>query len=282
MYRRTLLAGAALAALADARPSRAAEPWKTLRRPDGGNIAYLAEGSGPAIVLLPSLGRGQEDFDGIAPLITRAGFRLLRPEPRGIGGSSAAPDGFSLHDLAADVAAVIEAENGAPAVVAGHAFGNWVARVTAFDHPRLVRGVAMLAAIMGTAVDPDIRRSITASADTSLPDEERLKHLERAYFAKGNDPRVWLPGWHTPVAQAQRRAQEATKDKDWIRAGDRLPTLYLATSEDAIAPPPTEEALTKALGPQARLVVIERAGHALLPEQPEATAKAIVDFTKSL
>jgi pimeloyl-ACP methyl ester carboxylesterase len=37
-----------------------------------------------------------------------------------------------------------------------------------------------------------------------------------------------------------------------------------------------------ALGPLARRVVVERAGHALLPEQPEAVAAALIGFARSL
>src|SRR5690349_9149012 len=51
-------------------------------------IEVLAQGSGPVIVLLPSLGRGAEDFDEIAERIAAAGFRVIRPEPRGIGRSA--------------------------------------------------------------------------------------------------------------------------------------------------------------------------------------------------
>jgi pimeloyl-ACP methyl ester carboxylesterase len=245
-------------------------------------IELLAEGQGPCIVLLPSLGRGQEDFDDIAPRLATAGFRVLRPEPRGIGGSSPLASGATLHDMAADVAAAIEAEGVAPVLVAGHAAGNWVARVLAHDRPELVRGVALLAAVTGTDIDPEIRRSITASFTLSLPEEERLSHLRRAYFAPGNDARVWLPGWHPQVSMAQRAAAAATTDKAWLRAADRHPLLYVAAAEDAIAAPPSLEELRASLGQQVTRVVVERAGHALVPEQPEAVAAALIAFARGL
>ncbi|TPG45772.1 alpha/beta hydrolase [Roseomonas nepalensis] len=247
-----------------------------------GALEIGAEGRGPAIVLLPSLGRGAEDFDEVAPLLVAAGLRVLRPEPRGIGRSAPLRPGATLHDMAADVAAAIEAEGAAPAIVAGHAAGNWVARVLAHDRPELVRAVAMLAAVTGTEVDPDIRRSITASFDLALPDEERLGHLRRAYFAEGNDARAWLPGWHPAVSVAQRAASAATTDKAWLRAAERHPLLYVAAAEDAIAPPPSEEALREALGPRVTRAVVARAGHALVPEQPRAVAEALVAFARSL
>ena len=44
-------------------------------------------------------------------------------------------DGVSLHDFARDIANVIDALGGGSAVVVGHAYGNWVARMTAVDYP---------------------------------------------------------------------------------------------------------------------------------------------------
>jgi pimeloyl-ACP methyl ester carboxylesterase len=245
-------------------------------------IAWHAEGAGPLLVLIPSLGRGAEDFDAIAPIIAREEFRVLRPEPRGIGGSSPLQDGATLHDMAADVAAVIEAEGGGPAVVAGHAASNWVARVLAHDRPDLVRGVAMVAALLGTSVDPAIRESINGSFDMRLSDEQRLQHLRRAYFAPRSDARVWLAGWHPDVAARQRDAAAATTDRGWLRAAERTPLLYLGAAQDTISPPPTLDGLRAAVGPLASLVVIDNAGHALVPEQPEATAAALVEWVKGL
>ena len=247
-----------------------------------GLLQIEVAGEGQTMVLIPSLGRGQEDFDGIAPALVAAGFRLLRPEPRGIGRSAPLAAGATLHDMAADVAAVIEHFTAGPVLVAGHAAGNWVARMLGHDRPDLVRGIAMLAAVTGTEVDPEISRAITSSFDLALTDEERLRHLQRAYFAPGHDASVWLAGWHPPVARAQRAARAATQDRAWLRAAETKPLLYLAAAEDAIAPPPSLAEVQAALGPLAQRVVVDRAGHALLPEQPDAVAAALIGFAREL
>ena len=61
-----------------------------------GQVELLVEGKGPRIVLLPSLARGATDFDEIAPIIAAAGFRVLRPQPRGIGVSLGPTEGITL------------------------------------------------------------------------------------------------------------------------------------------------------------------------------------------
>ena len=249
---------------------------------DGVGISYRVCGDGPSVVLIPSLGRGTEDFDALLPHLVRSGLRLILPEPRGVGGSAPLRDGDTLHDMAADVAAVVEAEGAAPAVLVGHAAGNWVARVLAHDRPELTRAVALVAAIVTNAVPDAVKASISASFDMTLPDEARLEHLRRVYFAPGSDASVWLDGWWPEVSATQRRAARQTADKDWNRVADRHPTLYVGAAEDVISPPPETAALRASIGPKADCVVIGDAGHALLPEQPEAVAVALVTWVAGL
>lgn len=234
------------------------------------------------MLLVASLGRGAEDFDGIVPMLTAAGHRALRMEPRGIGRSAPLRADDSLHDMAADLAAVMAAAGAAPVLVAGHAAGNWPARMLAHAHPDLVTGVAMLAAVTGTGARPEIGPAINGSFDPALSDAERLRNLQIAYFARGHDAAVWLPGWHPAVVAAQRRVRENTEGTAWLRAAEAKPLLYLAAAEDAIAPPPDLDALRAALGPRVVRRVVAGAGHALLPEQPRAVADALIAFARTL
>jgi alpha-beta hydrolase superfamily lysophospholipase len=54
---------------------------------DDVRIDVITEGSGPPVVLLPGRGRDSLDFDELAAGIAKAGFRVLRPQPRGAGDS---------------------------------------------------------------------------------------------------------------------------------------------------------------------------------------------------
>ena len=243
-------------------------------------IEYLAEGSGPLVVLLPSLGRGAADFDEIRPRLSHA-CRVVTPEPRGIGGSTGPMTGITLHDFARDIAAVIENESGAPAVIGGHAFGNFVARMTATDRPDLVRAVALLGATHVWPVPPDVRDSIMKSSDLALPPEERLKHLRHAFFAPANDPRVWLNGWYPEVKKAQRIATDATPQEEWWQAGT-VPILDVQPEADVMIPPESRSRYRDDLGERVAIVRIPNAAHALLPEQPEAVARALLEFLQQL
>ena len=169
-------------------------------RHDNVAIEVIAEGRGPLIVMLPSLGRDSEEFDPAAARIAAAGFRVLRPQPRGYGRSVGPMEKVTLHDFAKDVAVVIEHENSGPAIVAGHAFGHFVAKMTAVDFPKLVRGVILIGAAQKTP-DPAVQRSVAIATDPAQPEAERLKHLKIVFFAPGNDARLWLTGFHANVVR---------------------------------------------------------------------------------
>jgi pimeloyl-ACP methyl ester carboxylesterase len=253
---------------------------------DDVRIEAIAEGVGPLVVLLPSRGRGSEDFAEVAAGIAKAGFRVVRPQPRGAGGSSGPMQGLSLHDFARDTAEVIRHEGGGPAIIVGHAFGNWVARMTAVDYPQLVRGVVIVAAAAkaypaGFAGAKDLSEAVRKSGDPTLPDGERLNYLRLAFFAPDNDASVWLKGWYPDVDEAQFAAGRATKQSEWWPGGT-VPLLDLQGALDPFKPRAMTNEIREEFGERATVVVIPNASHALIPEQPAAVVEAIVSWIGNL
>jgi len=264
----------ALSTAARAEPARQIVAYEDVR------IEVIVQGSGPLVVMLPSRGRGAEDFDAVATGLAKAGFRVLRPQPRGVGGSRGSMTGLSLHDFARDTAAVIRHEKRGPAVLVGHAFGSWIARATAVDHPELVRGVVLVAAAAkgypsGFSGAKELSEAVRKSGDPFLAESERLKYLQLAFFAPGNDAGLWLKGWHGEADEAQSAAGHATKQSEWWSAGS-VPLLDLQGALDPFKPRSASDELVEEFGDRATIVVIENASHALLPEQPAAVVEAIV------
>jgi pimeloyl-ACP methyl ester carboxylesterase len=247
---------------------------------DDVRIEVIVEGAGPLLVLLPSRGRDSADFDQIAAGLARSGFRVLRPQPRGTGRSTGPMRGLTLHDFARDVAHVIQHEGGGPAVIAGHAFGNWVARMTAVDYPQVVRGVAIVAAA-AKSYPRGLAEAVTKSADISLPDDERLKYLQSAFFAPGHDASVWLKGWYPELNESQFRAGQATRQSEWW-SGGTAPLLDLQAALDPFKPRAAMNEIREEFGDRAKIVVIPDASHALIPEQPAAVVEALVTWIKTL
>jgi pimeloyl-ACP methyl ester carboxylesterase len=242
-------------------------------------IDVVAEGSGALIVLLPSLGRTADDYDAVAEAFVHEGYRVLRPTPRGIG-KSTGPAKANLHDYAEDVARVIAHENKGPAIVLGHAYGNWVARAVAADHPALVRGV-VIAAAASRKFDPRLRGYIDKCEDASLPEAERLHYLRMTFFAAGSDPKPWLQGWY-PQAKVLQRSASAATATDSYRGAGHAPMLDLIGADDPFRLPATFNENRMEFGERVSIAVIPNASHALIPEQPAAVAAAVLSWISSL
>lgn len=246
-------------------------------------IEYADQGAGPVVCMLPSLARSGRDYDVVAAYLQAGGLRVLRPEPRGIGRSRGPMQGLTLHDFAADVAAVIDSEATGPVVVVGHAWGSQPARMLAADRPDLVCGVVMAAASAGKLPPGSdekpygrLRDAIDGAGDARLSQEQRIDCLRRAFFAPGNDPRAWLDGWSAEAHEAQSHARRVTPIDDYFSAGATVPILDLRAEHDAVVIP---HVMKPCLGDRVTEQVIADAGHALAPEQPRAMANAIAAFT---
>lgn len=251
---------------------------------DGFTLRARVSGTGPLVALIPSLGRTAADFDRLADDLVAAGFAPLQIEPRGLDGAGLDGAGLAgtvtLHDLAADAAALVDATGRGPAHVVGHALGNRIARCLAADRPDLVRSLTLLAA--GGLVPPaeDVFRALLACFDESLDDDAHLEAVRVAFFAEGNDPVVWREGWHPAIAAAQGAAVRATPRDDWwlARAGR---VLVVQGLQDQTAVPANGRRYVEELradGIDARLVEIDGAGHALIVEQPDQVADAVIEF----
>ncbi len=249
-------------------------------------IEVLSQGKGPTIVMLPSLGRSGEDYQATSEVLASQGFRVIRPQPRGIGRSEGPMDGLNMHALAGDVAFAIDQEKAGPVVVVGHAFGNFVARQLAADRSDLVKGVVLAAASAGKVppgsqekpIGPEMRKAIDGPSDMSLSEEQRLEDLKIAFFAPGHDPKVWLGGWNEKVHHMESYAREHTPVDDYFAAG-AAPILDLQAEDDPVAPRRFSGVLKSVRGDRVTIVVIPDASHSQFPEQPAAVAHAIGAFS---
>jgi pimeloyl-ACP methyl ester carboxylesterase len=245
-------------------------------------IETLAEGSGPAVVMLPSLGRdGMEDFDVTARDVAACGFRVLRPQPRGVGRSTGPMVGVGLGDLARDVHAVVRALGHGRAIIVGHAFGHIVARMTAANHRGAVRGLVLAAASARDTRErfPDIWATPKLAADASLPEAQRLTALGLGFFAHGNNPAAWLRGWHPRVGHMQRQALESAPD-GWVDGTHAA--LEIIPEDDPFKPRDRWAELKAEYGARLTTVTVPGASHALFVEQPAAVARVIVDWAQGL
>lgn len=232
-------------------------------------------GSGPLLCLLPGLGRPSEDLDPLAARLVEAGYQVALPDPRGSGGSSGPLDGLTLHDLARDVATVIEGLKAEEIVLIGHGFGNRIARTVAADHPELVRLVVLLGCSGKVQPSPEIAEAIRLAQAVDTPQDVRAKAVQAAWYGKGRDISVWMSGWSQPVMKSYLAAAAATDIADWWTAGS-AEVLIVQGLADVSAPPENGRSLKAEIGGRARLVEIENVSHALPVEAPDEVAEVIL------
>jgi pimeloyl-ACP methyl ester carboxylesterase len=234
-------------------------------------------GQGPLLVLLPGLGRSATDLDALAALLAAGGYRVVQPDPRGEGDSVGPMQDMTLHDLAADVIAVIEAVGGAPATLIGQGFGNRVARMTATDRPDLVRAVVLLGCSGKIQPTSDVAEAIRLAQAVDTPPDNRARAVRTAWFAHGGDYTVWLHGWSQPVMRAYLAAAAATDIATWWSAG-RAPVLIVQGAEDVSAPPANGHLLKAEIGDRATLIDLPGIGHAVGVEGPEQVARVVLRY----
>jgi pimeloyl-ACP methyl ester carboxylesterase len=245
----------------------------------GVTIEYALRGGGPPVVLLPSWGRGGEDYDALAEVLADNGYSALQPRPRGVQGSTGPMEGVTLKDLATDVAAVVEHAALGPAVVVGHALGNRIGRMLTAQRPDLVRAVVLLAAGGKFPQTPEGKvawSAATAQIESGQAVSEDVIH--RAYFAREGDPTPWTTGWYAATRIMQNHAVTTAKLEDWWTAGASAPLLVVQGLDDIVAPPENGRSLKTELGDRVQLVELSGAGHAILLEKPLEVAGAILMF----
>jgi pimeloyl-ACP methyl ester carboxylesterase len=244
-------------------------------------ILVRRAGTGAPLVLLPGLGRPTSDLDALAAIFVAAGRRVVLPEPRGMDTSTGPLEGITLHDLARDVGAVIEAENAAPATIVAHAFGNRVARCLAADRPDLVKAVVLLSASGKVQPTPEIAEAIKVAQAVDTPPDARRRAAKAAWFSGDNDPTPWLTGWSQPVMKAFLAAAAATDTNHWWTAG-KAKLLIVQGLDDVSAPPGNGRLIREEVGPRATLVELGGVGHALAIENPRKVGDAVLGWLKSV
>jgi pimeloyl-ACP methyl ester carboxylesterase len=224
------------------------------------------------VVLLPSLGRGAADFDLLSSSLTGAGYQVVALDP-----PTTAPEGATLHDLAAVVLGELDQRGLHRVHLVGHAFGQRLARCVLADAPERVETLTMLAAGGLVPMHPDIARALAACFETSRTAADHLEDVRRVFFADGNDPSVWAGGWLPDVAALQMAAVRRTPPGDWTDSvAERV--LVVQGLQDACAVPENGRLYVGAHRDRATLVEIDGAGHALLPERPDEVCAALLTF----
>ena len=267
---------------------------KWLELPTGIRV-HLAEAGpedGPAVLALHGWPQHWWMWRHLLPGLAEDGFRVLCPDSRGLGWTSAPVDrDFRKLRLAEDARALLDVLEIASAAVLGHDWGGWVGFLLARRHPERVERL-LAAGIAAPWRNARPRLGDVAFAYQPLVAAPKLGPalIRRSAFldALMRSASARSFAWDPAVLRAFTRVTSApaaalasslyyrdflTRELGGVRrragAGDGgalpMPVLQLVGAEDLVlsrvAPPPSS--------PDWRLEVVARCGHFLFDEQPE-------------
>ena len=262
-----------------------------LERADG-RIAYDDTGKGPLVVLVPGLGDLRQSYRTLAPVLTGAGYRVVRMDLRGHGESSVGWPAHGNADLGRDVLALIEHLGAGPAIVVGTSMGAGAAAWAAAERPDAISRLVLISPFVR-----DVPRSAAATAAQNLA----VAVLLRGPWAASAWGMLYKGFHHAPppdlaayrqtlvanLAEPGRIAAlrgmiAAPKADVAARLHEvRAPVLVVMGAADGDFPDPAAEAETVARLLRGTAQMIPDAGHYPQVEAPAATAAAILPFLRS-
>lgn len=238
-------------------------------------IQILVEGEGPSLLVWPSYARDSiEDFHEFSTALAEAGYRVLRPQPRGMG-ESTGPIDTTWDELGADVASVIDAFGNGKTVILGHAGGQRVTKYMAATYPEKVPSIVLACINNGINTNATISATATIASNYSNTAEDRLAALELGYFAPGHDASVWLTGWFLDAVGSVSGTGVNTLGGDNTQILDVIATLDPWREEDQW------NYTTGLAGNRSTVVFVEDASHALFPENLQGLLDVLLPWLKT-
>ena len=247
------------------------------------------QGDGPLVVLIAG---GMMDMDQWGPVADALSdsYRVVRYDQRGIGESDAPTEGYTVDQFAEDAVNLIRALDSGPAVLVGNSLGGTVAMGAAFLAPEVVRGIVTCAASAGPAgppTPPETMQYMMRGAQLPVP-QAAAAMMDILFVTDFIDEHP-----DTLDAAVEKRSKGAPMIAtlgplqsvlifDPIERLKSLeaPMLVLHGAEDVLVLPEHAQLLADAAGAEAKLIA--DAGHALVVEQSDAVAQALVAFLAQL
>jgi len=245
---------------------------------DGTRLHYVVEGSGPPLVLV---GGKTSSIDGAwwryLPALA-ARLKVIALDNRGAGASDKPDTPYSTSLMAEDALTVLHDAGESSAHWFGLSMGGMILQQLALDHPDAVRSLILGATHCGgehplaggagdaPAVEGPLRRFANLYDPRFIADHPDWVEEDSRHFGK-------MP-LHAIVRQDQAVKHHNLCDR---LSEIRQPVLILHGRQDRMVPLARGEELARGL-PNARLRILERAGHQFHSEQFPTVLRAVLDF----
>lgn len=249
------------------------------------SVLDMGPADGAVLLMLHGIGGSAESCRAAGELLARGGRRVLCLDAPGYGESD---DPGPQIDHVEWVVGLLDALGIARADLFGTSWGGVIATLVAVRYPDRVRALILADSTRGSATSPT-----KASAMRERVPE--LREFGPPVFAARRAPRLVSPHAgpdvraqvETTMAQVRLSGYAAaaefmaTSNTEPMLSDITHPTLVLVGKDDVVTGVEESRLLGSRI-PNARLVILERAGHSAVTERPAAVAAAIENFLEDL
>ncbi|TBL68282.1 alpha/beta fold hydrolase [Paenibacillus thalictri] len=261
---------------------------RSIKLGSGLQLAYREQGEGTPVVLLHGFCGSGAYWDKVVPALA-ARARVIVPDQRGHGASSAPEGSYSMETLAGDVIALLDALDLSSAVVLGHSYGGYSTLALAEAAPERLKGFGL---IHSTAYPDDEKGKEGRQKSMTTIAEQGLQP-----FLNGLIPRLFAPehmesmpqevdkamdigrGTDPQAAIATLQGMRDRPDRRHVLEAAEIPVLLLAGGKDQVVP--VEKAFAVS-GPHIRQELMESSGHMGMMETPHAMIEKISSFLRTI
>jgi 3-oxoadipate enol-lactonase len=255
---------------------------------DATRIYWEESGRGEPLLLIMGLGYAHQMWFRTRPVLD-AEYRTVVFDNRGVGKSDAPAGPYSIGQMAADAASVLDAAHIERARVFGISMGGMIAQEFALSHPerveRLILGCTNCGGPNVIPAAAEVLQILKLRA-TMTPEEGAEAMVPYIYDVSTPRERIEkdLAIRRTVYPTAQGYMGQLQGIFAWS-CFDRLsliqtPTLVIHGETDQLVPPKNATILANRIA-GAKLVMLPNASHIFTTDQPESAHAAILRFLKS-
>ena len=238
-------------------------------------------GREPAVVCVHGFCQSSEYWAPTLDRLAEHGVRALAPDLPGFGMSARTAGPYTIPELADALCALLDVQALDAVILVGGSMGGVVAQQLALRAPQRVRKLVLVATGAATA-DPAGALARADALATAPWNEDTVAPIVAGFFYRV-PPRSDLARYRAiALAASQRAAVDAARSNakmSTLHDLERIavPTLIVQGRHDRVRTP-QHGAHMCALLPDARLEVIENAGHTPQLEQPDEFYAAALPF----
>lgn len=253
----------------------------------GISLYYETHGSpqAPPVMLIAGLGGAGTSWGAhVARFAER--HHVILPDQRGTGKTSRAADGYTVAQLATDLASLLAHLGTGPAHVVGSSTGGAIGQLMALEHPEVVGSLTLSSSFARADAfvrrEFALRRKLVAEADPRTIYDAYATFLFSPLFTRTHPERV--AAWVERVAAFPLEREIALQRIDMIMAHDTVsrlgditvPTLALVGDHDFCVPPALTDELVRGI-PGAKRVVLP-GGHMIHDEEETLYFEVVRSF----